>query len=414
MRKYINRIINDPLFSGSTIMILGSNGASAINYLYHLVIGRLLGPSLYGELAALISVMGLLGIIPGAFNLVIVKEISSIKNNEDLNNLILWFRKKIFLVSIISSIAVLLLSPAISSFLHISDISYLIIIALFFLFSLQTLVNRSILQGLLRFQEMVMSVLIENGSKLLLSLLLIYLGFQVRGAMFAFLLSIVFGFYVTNNYLKVGSLKNINISPDINSMLKFAFPVIIQIIALTSLYTSDVILIKHFFSSHEAGIYAALSTLGKIILFGAGPISSVMFPLVSQRKVRGENYEIIFIYSFVITLLLSLGGIVIYWLFPKFIIGLLYGSAYLGSEHLLVWFALFISLFTLSSLLITYNFSLGKTKVTFLPLIAAIAQIGLIILFHQSLFSVILISSSITALLLLSLLIYSTYDAGVS
>lgn len=410
MKKQLKKVITHPLFSGSAIMILGSNSANGLNYLYHIIIGRLLGPSSYGELAALISVIGLLGIIPGALTLVVVKEISSAKDEKAISILVAWFKEKMFMIALIFSVLILVLSPALSAFLHINEISYFFMISAVFLFSLQAGLNRSILQGLLKFKEFVISILLENGVKLFLSIFLIYIGLQVKGAMMAFLLSAVFGFYITNFYLKFKKSKLINLSPNISSMVKFALPVGIQTIAVTSLYTTDLILVKHFFSSHEAGIYASLSTLSKIIFYATGPIGSVMFPLIAQRKSKGENFKTIFIYSFFLTFAFSLGGLLMYGLFPRLIISFPYGSAFLGSEGLLVWFALFITLFTLSALVITYNLSLGKSKVTILPLLAAVAQIILIILFHQTLFQVILISIFVTALLLILLLIYSILD----
>ncbi len=403
--------INHPLFAGSFIMIFGSNAVSFINYLYHLVMGRMLGPSNYGELAALISLMGLLGIIPGSVTLVIIKHVSSVKNEEEVSGLVIWFKKKILLFSIIYTLIILLLSPIIASFLKISNLSYLILIAVFFLFSLQSSLYRSILQGLLKFKEMISSILIENSAKLMISVLLVYLGLQVGGVMFALVISSLLGFYVTINYLKLGYKKNkgVEFTPNVKSMLVFAIPVALQSMAVTSLYSSDVILVKHFFSAHDAGIYAALSNLGKIIFFGAGPIGAVMFPLVAKRNALGQNYRQIFIYSFLTTAFLAISVLAIYWLFPQFAITLLYGKLYLGASNLLIWFGIFMSLFTLSTLLISYGLSLGKASIVILPLIAALAQIILIILFHQSLFIVIFISIIITALLLVSLLIYSTY-----
>ncbi|MBU1031782.1 oligosaccharide flippase family protein [Patescibacteria group bacterium] len=413
MKKYIKEIITHPLFSGSAIMIIGSNSVSFINYLYHFVMGRMLGPVGYGELASLIALIGLVGIIPGSVSLVIIKQVSSIKNKLEIDNLVGWLKAKIFLASVIFSISVFLASPFIASFLNIHKISYLILIAISFLFSLQSGLYRSILQGLLKFKEMVFSILIESSAKFILSVFLVYLGFQVGGVMFSLAISAVLGLYITNRYLRYGSVKNTKSSPHIKPMGVFLIPFVIQSIAVTSLYSSDVILVKHFFSAHEAGIYAALSTLGKIIFFGTGPINAVMFPLVSQREAKGQDYKKIFKYSFLIT---SLGAIFIsglYWLFPSFAINLLYGSAYLEAKNLLLWFAIFISLFTLSSLLINYCLSLGRTKVALLPLVAAIIQIIAITFFHQSLFTVILISIIITALLLTALLIYSTYGKRI-
>ena len=117
MRNKIIQFIRHPLFSGSALMIIGSNGASAINYLFHLILGRMLGPSSYGELAALISVIGLLGIIPGVANLVIVKQISSARNEQEVNNLINWFKAKLLIVAIVFSIVILILSPLIVTFI---------------------------------------------------------------------------------------------------------------------------------------------------------------------------------------------------------------------------------------------------------------------------------------------------------
>lgn len=408
MKKYFTKIITNPLFSGSAIMVIGSNSVSFLNYLYHFVIGRMLGPANYGELASLISLIGLIGIIPASVNLVIIKYISSAKTNKEAASLIGWLKSKVILASIVFFVVILITSPAIYSFLKISKISYLMLIAFSFLFSLPAALNRSILQGLLRFKEMMISILIENSTKLIISIFLVYLGFQVGGVVLALVISTLLGWYISNFYLK-SRFSNVNLPSNIKSMLIFAIPVTIQTITTTSLYSSDVILVKHFFSSHDAGIYAALSTLGKIIFFATGPITSVMFPLVAQRKSKGKNYTKIFMYSFILTFLFAISILTLYWLIPNFAIKLLYGTAYLEAANLLIWFGSFITFFTLSSLIINYNLSLGRSWVVVLPFFAAFSQIIMITLFHQSLYMVVFISTIIAALLLLSLLIYSKY-----
>ncbi len=409
MRKILG-LTSHPLFAGSFIMIFGSNAVSFLNYLYHLIMGRLLGPAGYGELAAIISSIGLFGIIPSSITLVIIKYVSAAKDEKETGSLIVWFKNKIFLLSLIYSLLILMLTPFMGSFLKIPDLSYFILLAVFTFFSLQSSLNRAILQGLLKFKEMVFSVLTESALKLLVSIILVYLGFKVGGAILALVISAILGFYITIRYLKQRNLSvDDKVIPDIRAMLKFSIPVALQSFAITSLYSSDVILVKHFFSSHEAGIYAALSNLGKIIFFGAGPIGAVMFPLVSQRKARGQVYGQIFIYSFFGTLMLAGSVLLFYWFFPDLAISLLYGKLYLEASNLLVWFGIFISLFTLSTLLISYGLSLGRTSIVYLPLIAALVQIILIWFFHQSLFMVILISIAVNALLLVALLIYSTY-----
>lgn len=410
MRKILKNAITNPLISGSAIMVLGSNSINFLNYLYHLIMGRMLGPSFYGELASLISLMGLLGIIPAAVSLVIIKYVSSAKDKKEVAILASWLKTKILQASLIFFVFIIIASPFIASFLHINKLSYLFLIGVIFLFSIQALVNRSILQGLLKFKVMVISVLVENGTKLVISVALVYLGFRVGGAMVAFVLSTLLGWYIANSYIRFGFKTNSTNLWDPKPMILFAIPVLVQSFAITSLYSSDVLLVKHFFSSHEAGIYASLSTLGKIIFFGAGPIGSVMFPLVSQRQARKQNYRKIFTLSFFGTGFSALGVLLIYWLFPEYAIRLLYGSAYLEASPLLVWFGIFISLFTLSALLINYGLSLGKTSIVVFPSLAALIQIILIWFFHNTIFTVILISIFVTALLLVFLLIYFIYS----
>ncbi len=410
MRKRINRLISHPLFSGSAIMIIGSNSASALNYLYHLVVGRLLGPSSYGEFASLISVIGLLGIIPAAVSLVIVKQVSSAKSDSEAKNLIRWFKSKAFIVSLSFALLMLVFSPLISSFLRINKFSYILLISLLFLFSLQTGFNRAILQGVLKFKEIVISILAENTAKVLISAILILLGFAVTGALTAYVGASLLGLYLTNYYLKVKNENDYPIHTNVKSVLFLTIPMLVQTVSTTSMISSDVVLVKHFFSSHEAGIYAALSTLGKIIFFGTGPITAVMFPLVSKKNSKGESYRRVLIYSFTATALFALVICVFYFLAPTVAINLLFGPSYLESSSLLIWFGIFMSLFTLSSLLVNFGISLGKNRIAIFPLFSAILQIILIFLFHQTLFTVIIISSGVTALLLVTLLIYLSFD----
>lgn len=407
MKKYFQELIKNPLVSGSAVMILGSNSVSFINYVYHFILARMLGPSGYGELAALISLIGLLGIIPTSFSLVIIKYISSAKNEESLNGLIKWLKSKVLRISILFFLLIIFISPFISSFLKINNIYYFILIAVSFLFSLRSVLNRSILQGLLRFKVLTLSILIENMGKLLISVTLVFLGYYVGGATMGFAIASFFGLYISSYFLKDHD-KNVklHLHPDVKAMIGFTIPVLIQSLATTSIYSSDIILVKHFFQPHDAGIYAALSTLGKIIFFGAGPIGAVMFPLVSRRHASGKDYQRIFVYSFFATIIFSLIILSIYWIVPNIAINLLYGSIYLEASKMLVWFGIFMTFFTLASLLINYSLSVGETGIVIYPLIAAVIQILIIWIYHNSIYQVVFNSSIITALLVGVLLIY--------
>lgn len=408
MKKNISQLIKHPLFLGSLILVVGSNFANLLNLLYHPILGKMLGPSQYGELVAIISLLGLLAVIPASLTLVVVKHVSIAKNNTEISSLIIWLRSKTLIISCVFSVFFLALTPIVLSFLKINNFLYFILIVISFLFSSQAILNRSVLQGLLKFKEMIISIAIENGFKLLISILLVYLGFRAGGAVAGFTLSAIIGWFITRFYLRHYKKEN---SSKINfkHLIAFTAPVLVQSFSMTSLYSSDVILVKHFFPSYEAGLYGALTTLGKIIFFGAGPISAVMFPLVSHNQARGREYEKILMYSFSATLFLSICILAVYWFIPQSAVNLLYGSAYREASGLLIWSGVFMALFTFSSLLVNFHLSLGNTRIVYFTAAAAILQVTSIWFYHPGLLTVIVISILITALLLCSLLIYSSY-----
>ena len=408
MKIFFN-LIKHPLFSGSMVMLIGSNAVSLLNYLYHIVMVRLLAPPSYGELVALFSLIGLLGVLSSSLNLVVIKFVSAAKDNSEVRGIVSWFNSKIFIFSVVIFLLITFFSSFMSSFLKIENNLLIVLIALPSLLGLASLLYKSVLQGLLKFDRVILSTFVESGLKLILGAILVYVGFSVGGAVAGLAMASFIGFFLSRffirNYLKP-SEKKINIK----SMFLYSFPVTIQYLSITSLFSSDMLLIKHFFSPHDAGIYAVISTLGKIILFGSGPIGAVMFPLVSQSQARGGNYKRIFFLSFILTFVLASLILLIYWLVPGIVINLL-NSSYSEAAPLLVWYGIFITLYTLCSLFISYYLSLNKTSVVVLPFIAAIAQIIGIWFFHRSLFEVILVSSIVTGMLLVLLLIYSAYGS---
>lgn len=407
MKKKIKQIIKNPLFSGSAVMIIGTNATNIINYIYHLIMGRLLGPSSYGELSALFSLVGLLGIISVALNLVIVKYISSAHSKGEVNGLIQWFTRYVFFITFFVFLVIAAVSPMISSFLKINNTFLVILVAVMFVFGLLSAVNKAALQGLLNFNKTVITVLLENSTKLLLGILLVYLGFSVGGAMAALVVSALFGFLLSRQFLAPYFEKVANINLNLRQLATYIIPVFLQSIAITSLYSSDIVLVKHFFNSHQAGLYAAISTLGKIIYYGAGPIGLVMFPIVSKRESQGQSHQKVLIYSLVLTCILAFGVLGAFALFPSIVIRILFGSSYLEAGSLLVWFGIFITLFTLSVFLINYSLSLKQTKIVVLPILAAVIQIIGIGLFHNNLYSVVMVSIVTCSLLLISLSLYT-------
>ncbi|MFQ5917794.1 MAG: polysaccharide biosynthesis protein, partial [Candidatus Binatia bacterium] len=88
--------------------------------------------------------------------------------------------------------------------------------------------------------------------------------------------------------------------------------------------------------------------------------------------------------AMLLTLLLAGGVVMIYWLFPDFIVNFLFGGKYLFTIPYLFKYGLAMFFYALSFLSLNFFLSRNQTKVAYAFLIAMLIEIGLIISFHDS------------------------------
>lgn len=408
----LGAFISNPLFAGSMVMVGGSMASNVVNYFYHFIMGRVLGPVHYGTLASIFSILYIIAIVPLSTSVAIVKFISSAKTREEAAGFYSAVKKFIFKLAVISSLLLLLSTPIIKDFLHVNETIAIILVSPILFFFLALLVNQASLQGILNFWGVTIPAFVQNVIKLVLGYLLILAGFSINGAIGALLVGSVIAYFLSEKLLKKSSILKVKkiADTDLRPFFKYSIPVFLQSLAFTSFFTTDVILAKHFLPPFEAGIYAALSTLGKIIYFAAQPITMVMFPIVSKRHAVGEKYLKILLMSSGLTAVISFGIVVGYYLFSDLAITILYGTGYLSGKPFLVLMGLFMSVYTLTYLFTNFFLSIGRTKVVILPLISAVLQIVLIIYFHSSIREVLLASLFSVLALFAALLGYFAYN----
>lgn len=391
-------------------MVGGNLFANGINYLYHVVMGRIMGPADYGVLASIFSILYLISVVPTSASIAVVKFVSAAKSPKEVCLIHNSIEKFVLKLSLILSLAFLILSPFISKFLNIQQYWSVFLVAPVVFLSLMTVVNQSTSQGLLRFFGNAGPNIISAAVKIAAGLVLVILGWSVFGAMIGVVLGALLAFLYSLFYLRRLIPASNGGKYDLTKIGKYSLPVVVQAFAFTSLFSTDVLLVKHFLSPVEAGLYGALSTLGKIIFFATSPVAATMFPIVSRRNSRNEGYRKIFFLSAGIILSVSLSITIFYWLFPNIAIGVLYGSQYLSVAKELVWMGAFLVFYSLSSLLVNYSLSLNNSRVVLFPLLAAVVQVILINLFHGSILQVIQISLTVMTLTFLGIAVFLGYN----
>jgi O-antigen/teichoic acid export membrane protein len=408
-KDLISKITKSQLIAGSAVLFVGTMIANFGNYLYHLLMGRMLGPKDYGAFTSLISLAYLLSVISNTFLTTVVKFVTKYKVKNQFSkifNLFLGLIKIFGLTGIFLIIVFFILKGKIAGFLNLDDSFPVLILAFWMSLSLLSFINDGILRGFLKFGFLSFNSVLATILKLTLAIFLVKVGFGVRGSLGAIFLGSLLPYFLSFYPLRFLWTHKNGEKTEWREFFGFSAPVMVATLSLTSLYSSDMVLVKHFFSSFEAGLYSAVSVLGRIVFFASGVVPAVMFPLVSERFENGGKYRHFLKQSFLIVGGVSLLITIIYFLFPSLMIKILYGNSYLEASKYLGVFAIFISFYSLSNLLVNFFLSVRKTQVAGICLFAALLQIILISIFHQSLLEVIRISLIVSVLLFLSLVVF--------
>lgn len=408
LKKLFSLLLKDHFAYSSLVVLVGSAFVNFGSWLFHLLMGRFLTPSDYGILITLISFLTLLSVPLGPLNLLTVKITSEFAAKKEFGKITAFFNYliwRIFIFALVLFLILAVFSLQLSQFLRLSSASYILLLAILPGFLLLTMTNRSFIQGLLKFEFFAVTGILEVFLKIIFAVLLIKVDFSVLGVIFAMILAELFVWVLTFLPLKFLWLPASNQKFEKEKLFAFSLPATVVSFSLLSFFSSDIILVKHFFAPHQVGIYASLSVIGRAILFSSVAIGAVMYPMVSQRFATGKAYIRFFYYSLAITLVLSGIVVLFYNLFPKFVVNLFFGSSYFEVLPYLFPFSLFMLFLSFVFIIVTFLLAI-ESKVVYLVPFGALIQVIFIFFFHRSVFEVVFVSLFSTLLLLLALIFF--------
>jgi O-antigen/teichoic acid export membrane protein len=260
----------------------------------------------------------------------------------------------------------LLFTPWLGDFLKIESRWAVMMVWIFMLFSFLASVNTGINSGWQRFRKSGMIGVWGAVAKLLGGVALVSLGFGINGVMGSFLLGILASYlasFLAIRFIFSKSDKKTEERPavlDFRSVKKIILPVFLGNLAINILGNIDVVLAKHNLDAEMAGQYGALAIVAKIIFFATGVIPGVLLSMSAEKHYKNEGTRNLFRKAVLLLLLLSLVATVVYFLAPKLILGLLFGTKYASVSGYLGWFAVLATAFSLANLLFQYLLSIHK------------------------------------------------------
>jgi len=391
------------------VSVLAVNGG---NYLYNLILGRLLGPTAFADAAVLITFLLVLSFVAMTFQLVTAK-FSVLFENELFKNFITRVYQQAFAVGIGLGLLIIACASQLQALFNTSSSTMFIIfgcgVPLYFLMS----VNRGAFQGKKAFKSLSITYQGEMLSRLLITLGLILLFDIQSSAVIAIgiLISFVFGlfpFKVKQISFKKPAALDAKYSKQIkNFFLLTAFYELTQII----INNSDILLVKHYFESYEAGLYASLALIGRIVYFIAWMFVMLLLPAVVELKKEGkETASVLFKYVGYIAVI-SIVIVFTCLAFPELIINILFGEQYIAMAPLLWKYAIATSMFAISNIFAYYYLSLDKYVPVIISGVFGMLQMVLVIFFHDSLEQVVHMQIVAMLLLLVIQLSFFVFDS---
>ena len=403
------------LVRDSFILFIATMIINIMGFVFHFFMGRALGPSSYGVLGALMSLLFLLVVPTVTIQTTLTKFVSELnaeKQYGKVKHLLTSMLKTFSIISLIGLIIYIFLSKPIASFLHI-PVAPVLIFGGFLVFALLLPISRGVMQGLQWFKNLGINMAFEGISKVVIGIFLVMIGLGVNGAAYAIFIAFMISFFITYFPLKK-ILEHKTEKYSLNQVYAYLLPVTLTLLLLTSFYSIDILLVKHFFDPVSAGHYAAVSLIGKTVFFATIAITQVMFPKVSELFNQKKPRKKLLTKSLFLISLIGIPMCIVYFIFPDVAVKMFFGSEYLDATNLLWRFAVFMLMFSFTYTIAMYNLSINRLKFLFVLLLFSIIEALAIWFYHTSLLQIVTILMGIgfvmsTAMFLTTLLRKNEY-----
>ena len=391
------RSASSTMLNGSAIMLVAMMLVNIFNFAYNVVMARMLGPAAFGHINAAVTMLLLASCISLAFQLVCAKFVA--RNHADSSKaaVVHSLLGKAWIASLALGAVLFLAQKPVATYLNVPSPWIVGLLAIGIAAYAPLGVKRGAMQGVCAFPRLGTNFVLEAGIRFFVGAGLVVAGYGVLGAVGAISAAVIAACFVprlpAQLRVKAGTAEPPSYAEAVQAIVFFVGQVIINNI--------DILLVKHFFPSDPAGVYAAISQIGRLLYFASWfGVVNAMFPVAAaagpeNKKAHGIGLPLLLVLG------LSLIFIAAAALFPHLIMGVIFGSRFIEIGWLLALYAAATALYSLSVVFIAYEMSRRIANTGWLQLIFSGALVLGIGLFHGSLHEVIMVRIVLMAAMLL-------------
>jgi O-antigen/teichoic acid export membrane protein len=356
--------------------------ASATNYVSTLIFSRVLSPESFGDLTALLALTVVVAVPTGAAQTVIAERLAVAEHEGDYTRSAYLIRHAVAHIGLYAFVLGLLYVPAIplvQSALDLQAIGPALALAPMLVLSFFTPLAFGILQGLERFVALGLVLLFIAFSRIAFGVPWALAEGGAGGALLGQALGnalalLAVGWFARERLLRAGTgaaTAGIFRRPDQRALAASG-----AFMGFALLSNLDIVLAKLLLDGREAGQYAVLATIGKIIVFLPGSIALVMVPNAARARHTTGSAASVLRTAGLLVLLTALVFAVPAGLEPRLVIETMFGSRYVAATDGVLPCVIAGSGLALLNVLVVYTVAIQDRRWIALLLGAVVVQVA--------------------------------------
>src|SRR3954454_6662447 len=386
------KTLRQKLLGGSLTMLAGSGLVGITNLIYNVITARLLGPTGFAHATSVYTLLMLASAITLSFQVVCAKYVASHDSATEKAAIFSRLHIRAWMAGIGIGFLLFVFNRALCNYLNLPDPHLISLLALGTAFYIPLGVRRGYIQGVHAFTALALNFMLEGLVRLGGAYLLIEFGLGVQGAVLASVVAVIASYFLAQPSPGLKSLLPAGISisagEGVQAIVFFSGQVVIN--------NFDIVLVKHFFSPDLAGIYAAASLVGRLVNMCAWSVVNTMFPVSAAARSSDREARPVLFMSLSLVLAILFVLILGLWAIPSFVWRTLFGSHFElehigGLAALLILYAVTTGIYSLSSVMITYEMSRKIANTSWVQLAFSGALVLGICAFHHNLRQVIFV-----------------------
>lgn len=371
----------DNILKPVSLLLIITAIVAVINFIYNIIMSRMLGVADFGDLRALFSMIMLLSIPLTAIQTMMAKFTAQYYKT-DLGKLKSLSIHTAILMLVIGFICMVIFGSLryfLANYLKVSSANLIVLLGPLMLLTLIQPIILGIFQGLERFLLLGTGIFVGTILKLLLGVFFVSLGLATLGALYGLigsgvLVILVFGLVPIFLFGKdIGPKTSYN-RHEVYTYSGYALGVLICFSIISQI---DILIVKHKFLPLDAGLYACAAIIGKGFLFLPVPVVTVLFPKVVENNRTGRSSLPILTQSLFISLSLCIIGVAICFFFPQYLVKI-FGNKYTQAIPLVKIFGLATCPLALFYVLMNYFLSEYRLKFFYYCLVACILAVAVL------------------------------------